>query len=188
MSAPIPERIDLDDVVLRTYTPDDVPALARSMAETYDQLHPWLSWATPEGITEDACRRFVEATVSQRAAGTDFNFGIFPNSSTDDGSRVLGACGLHDRIGPGVLEIGYWLHVDATGKGLMTRVAGALTDLALSRPDIERVEIHCDETNLASAAVPRRLGYELVSVGPSVRPGGAADSGRHLFWARYAPS
>ena len=80
------------------------------------------------------------------------------------------------------------LHVDATGKGLMTRVAGALTDLALSRPDIERVEIHCDETNLASAAVPRRLGYELVSVGPSVRPGGAADSGRHLFWARYAPS
>jgi RimJ/RimL family protein N-acetyltransferase len=177
----LPDRIDLGDVVVRAFTRDDVPALARAMAESFEHLHPWLSWATAEGITEDACGRFVEGATARRAAGTDAEYGIFTRD--DDGRGVLGGCGLHDRIGPGALELGYWLHVDATGQGLMTRVVAAVGDLALDQPGIDRVEIHCDEANLASAAIPRRVGYTLVGVEPTVRPGGPAGSGRHLIWA-----
>jgi RimJ/RimL family protein N-acetyltransferase len=184
VSFELPVRVDLGDAVVRTWTVDDAPALARAMAESYDHLHPWMSWATPEGITEDVCRRFIEGDIAQRAAGADANFGIFPDPADSGGPTVLGGCGLHDRIGPGAIEIGYWLHVAATGKGLMTRVAGTLTDIALARPDIDRVEIHCDEANLASAAVPRRLGYTLIRVEPTVRPGGPASSGKHMIWAR----
>ncbi len=179
-----PEHIDLADVVVRAYTRDDVSALARAMAESLDHLHPWMAWATPEGTTEDACRRFIDDEDARRAAGTDANFGIFSNPVDGHAATVLGGCGLHDRIGPGAVEIGYWLHVDATGKGLMTRVAGALGDFVLAQGGIDRVEIHCDEANQASAAVPRRLGYTLIGVEPTVRPGGPAGSGRHMIWAR----
>lgn len=178
-----PRRIELGDVVVRSYTHDDVSALTRAMAESYDHLHPWMSWATPDGTTEDALGKFIDNDAAQREAGTDANFGIFPKTDGGQGATVLGGCGLHDRLGPGAIEIGYWLHVAATGKGLMTRVADALTDLALAQPDIDRVEIHCDEANLASAAIPRRLGYTLLRVEPSVRPGGPAGSGKHMIWA-----
>lgn len=183
--ATVPDRIALDEVVLRRFDPTDAPALARAMRESYDHLHPWLAWATTEGVTETGARRFIEIAQSQLAVGTDANFGVFASSGDAEatGPVVLGGCGLHDRVGPGALEIGYWLHVEATGRGLMTRVVGALTELALDRLGCRRVEIHTDVANTASAAVPRRLGYTLVDVRPTVRPGGPAGSGRHEIWA-----
>jgi RimJ/RimL family protein N-acetyltransferase len=45
--------------------------------------------------------------------------------------------------------------------GYATSAAGALTGVALSLPGVTRVEIRCDVANLASASVPRRLGYRL---------------------------
>jgi ribosomal-protein-serine acetyltransferase len=45
-------------------------------------------------------------------------------------------------------------------------VTAALTDVAFTRGDIERVEIHHDRANAASAGVPRALGYELVRERP----------------------
>lgn len=194
MEPRLPERFDLDDVVVRRFTPDDVPALVRATHQSYDHLHPWMSWATPEGTTEAALRRFVDESVALPAHGPEATFGIFAkrtsapsaSESRSGDERLLGSCGLHDRVGPGAIEIGYWLHVDAIGHGLMTRVVGALTDLALASGDIGRVEIHCDEANLASAAVPRRLGYTLITVRTTDRPGGAADTGRQMIWA-YGP-
>ena len=63
-------------------------------------------------------------------------------------------------------EIGYWLRDDATGRGFVTAAAGALTDAGVALDGIERVEIHCDEANVRSAAVPRRLGYRLDRIEP----------------------
>lgn len=183
MAHAFPGRIDIDDAVVRLFTPDDVPALARAVTESLDHLHPWLAWATPDGVTDTACRRFVAGATAQAEAGTDANYGIFAAPDDPEDRRVLGGCGLHDRIGPGALELGYWLHVDATGRGLMTRVVAALTDGALALPDIDRVEIHTDEANRASAAVPRRVGFTLVATVPTVRPGGPAGSGKHQIWA-----
>ncbi|WP_019229166.1 GNAT family N-acetyltransferase, partial [Sedimentibacter sp. B4] len=67
---------------------------------------------------------------------------------------------LHRRVGPDGLEIGYWLDAAHTGVGLATEAVGGLTAVALALPEVERVEIHTDEGNARSAAVPRRLGYQ----------------------------
>ena len=72
---------------------------------------------------------------------------------------VVGSTGFHRRRGPGALEIGYWVHRDHIRKGFATEIAGSLTNVAFTVPDIERVEIHHDKANIASAGVPRSLRY-----------------------------
>ena len=67
----------------------------------------------------------------------------------------------------------------------MTALASALTDVGLELEGIERIEIHCDVANAASAAVPRRLGYRLDGVIDKT-PLAPAESGRHQIWVRPA--
>ncbi len=55
--------------------------------------------------------------------------------------------------------IGYWIHVDHTGQGYATETSAALTKVAFLIEGMDRVEIHCDPANAASAAIPRKLGY-----------------------------
>ncbi|WP_282204335.1 GNAT family protein [Kitasatospora fiedleri] len=64
--------------------------------------------------------------------------------------------------------------------------ARALTTLPAGLPTVDRVEIHCDEANLRSAAVARRLGYRLDRVeAAGVRA--PAESGRGMVWAWDCP-
>jgi RimJ/RimL family protein N-acetyltransferase len=90
-------------------------------------------------------------------AGEDWPFGVFDPSET----RVLGGAGLHTCDAPDTLAIGYWIRTDATGHGLATEAAAAMCGAAFARPQVARVEIHCDADNLGSAAIPPRLGFQL---------------------------
>ncbi len=99
---------------------------------------------------------------------------------TEDGP-VIGGFSLHRRVGPDGLEIGYWLDQAHTGTGLATEVARVLTEVALALPEIERVEIHTDEGNARSAAVPQRLGYRLARVDP-FEPRTPTETGRLQVW------
>ena len=45
------------------------------------------------------------------------------------------------------------------------------------------VEIHCDEANVRSAAVPRRLGYTLAELRDKP-PATPAERGREMVWIR----
>jgi RimJ/RimL family protein N-acetyltransferase len=91
--------------------------------------------------------------------------------------------GLHRRIGPRALEIGYWTHVNHAGRGYMTAAAKAITHVAEALDDIDRVEIHTDEANVRSAAIPPKLGYRLDRV-DTRRPEAPAESGRLQIWVR----
>jgi len=73
--------------------------------------------------------------------------------------RIAGSIGLMARIGPGGLEIGYWVHQAYTRRGLATAGSAALVEQAFAIPGIERVEIVHDELNVASGGIPRKLGF-----------------------------
>ena len=94
---------------------------------------------------------------------------------------MLGGCGLHDRLGPQAREIGYWRRAGVEGRGIVTASVVALTEAAFTIPGTERVEIHCDEANTASAAVARRAGYRLdrIEDTPVRAP---AELGRQQVW------
>ncbi len=173
-----PESIDLGDIVVRRWQPDDLMARFAAVTRSYRALYLWMEWAC-EPITLDQQRAYGETmALSWPDPEGSCTYGIF-----DSGGAVLGAIGLHDNLGPGALQIGYWCHIDHVGRGIITRSAAALTDIALALPGIERVEIHCDKANVRSAAVARRLGYRLDRAEP--RPVSApAESGLLRVWIK----
>lgn len=165
-------------MVLRSYTPDDAPGLAAAAAASLDHLAPWMPWATREGVTVEAMQTFITDTTARAADGSEAVYGLFDPT---DGT-CLGGCGLHDRLAePGGIEVGYWLRVDATGRGLMTRVVGALCEVGLGLDGVTRIEVRCDATNARSAGVPRRLGFTLAGLEPRT-PAAPADSDREMVW------
>jgi RimJ/RimL family protein N-acetyltransferase len=188
-----PERIDVDEFHLRRYTLADVESMHEAIKASFAEIHPWMPWCVEPVKIEDQ-REFVEGTFPKWMTGEAFNYAIFDSDEAETQAQArtrtqaqprtrtqIGALSLMDRLGPGGLEIGYWLRTDATGRGVMTRAVGRLTEVGLALPGIERIEIHCDEANVRSAAVPRRLGYRLDRIEDDTveAPG---DTGRSMFW------
>jgi RimJ/RimL family protein N-acetyltransferase len=171
-----PERIDVDEFHLRRYTRHDAEALHEAIKATYAELHPWMPWCVAPVEIEDQ-REFIERGFLSWATGRAFDYGIY----NGDGA-FIGAISLMDRVGPGGLEIGYWLRTDATGKGVISRATARLTEIALGLPRIERVEIHCDAANARSAGVPIRLGFRLETIVEGLEPKAPGETGRGMVW------
>ncbi len=89
-------------------------------------------------------------------SGGDAEYGVFVDRD------VVGAVSLLRRRGPGVLEIGYWIHVGWLRRGLALEAARLLTEAVFAVPAAEAVEIVHDRANAASEAIPRRLGFCVV--------------------------
>jgi RimJ/RimL family protein N-acetyltransferase len=70
-----------------------------------------------------------------------------------------------EHLRPWMAWIG-WVHPHFTRRGLATTAVRLLTDTALTLPGITHVEIHHDKANVASAGVPRRLGFWLLAEVP----------------------
>jgi RimJ/RimL family protein N-acetyltransferase len=155
-----PERLELPGGQLLVRT--DAARTARAMAAinaSLDHLRPWMAWAQ-EPASEASLGTFFAASRAAWDARREFGYSIVDADDTE----VLGGCGLHGRLGPHGLEIGYWVRVDQAGRGVATEAAGALTDAAFGIPGIERVRIRCEEANVASARVPEKLGYTFLGL------------------------
>lgn len=179
-----PERLPAGAVSLRRPQAEDAPRLADAVAASLSHLRPWMPWADQNATRAEFQRERIGDADMAWQLGTDFLYLVIG----PDSPEIVGCFGLHRRRGPGVLEMGYWLHARHTGKGYATAAAGALTRAALALPGVHTVEIRCDEANHASAAVPRRLGYRLLRV-DDVPIEAPSETGRQLVWAcAAAPS
>lgn len=156
----LPEQIEGRGVLLRRWRADDAEALGEAVAESVEHLRPWMPWISQEPQTLEQRRAMIERWAQEWASGGDVFMGVFAED------RIAGGCGLHQRIGPGGLEIGYWIHPAFTRRGLATSAAALLTEAAFSVPGIDHVEIHHDKANRASAGIPRRLGFRFCGETP----------------------
>ncbi len=62
------------------------------------------------------------------------------------------------------IEIGYWLIEKMTRKGIASMATRKMINLAFRNMDMNRVQIRCGVGNEKSAAIPKRLGFELEGV------------------------
>jgi len=159
-----PRRIESRRLILRCWEAADAPLFEAALRASRDHIGAWISPAWDEPSELDGIARRLEQFRAEFQAGIGFVYAMLDATETE----VLGEAGLMPRIGPGALEIGYWVHADHVGRGLATEATHALTLAGLALSEVERIEIHCDPANVPSAAVPRRLGYRLTRPpGPS---------------------
>lgn len=178
---PPPELIHCGLVVLRRSRPADAHRVAEAVSQSLAHLRPFMPWASPDAARADMQAGRLHTVDEAWLAGTGFEYSIFDPDDEPDTAPVLGGIGLHRRIGPGGIEMGYWVHVGHTRRGYVGAAAKALTGTGLALPDVDRVEIHCDQANTASAAIPRKLGYRLDRLDDR-EPMAPAETGRHQIW------
>jgi ribosomal-protein-serine acetyltransferase len=171
----LPTSISTPRLVLRQWSDDDVDHLAGAIRASLDHLRPWMSWVAMEPLSRVRRLDMIRQFRNDQAAGGDSVFGAFV------GEVIVGGCGLHRRGGPGVLEIGYWVHSDHLRLGYATEIAAALTAAAFDESGIETVEIHHDKANSISGKVPEGLGYQLIAERPS-EIAAPSDSGVTCIW------
>jgi RimJ/RimL family protein N-acetyltransferase len=172
---------------------DDAGAIAAAVGVSLEHLRPWMPWATPEAA--DLRTQLVRVAEADELwdTGTGFIYVIIARDTEPGGplsqagyggdpdGEFVGTIGMHRRAVDDAVEIGYWIAADKTRRGYATAAARVLTPVALELSGTRRVEIHCDEANTASAAIPRKLGYRLDRVEAHEReaPG---ERGRRMIW------
>jgi RimJ/RimL family protein N-acetyltransferase len=148
-------RIITTRLVIRCLEPMDVPLIHTAVNQSLEHLLPWMLWAKQEPVSLQERIEYLRIVRGKFDLGMDYAYGIFNRS----GTILVGAAGLHTRLGQGVREIGYWIHKEYLNQGYATETSAALTRAAFEIDHVTRVEIHCDPRNIRSAAVPRKLGY-----------------------------
>lgn len=173
MVVQLPTELDGERVKLRCWRVDEADTLSALVHANLDHLRPWMPWVATEPLTLAERRDLIAGWDREREAGGDAIYGIHVDG------EAIGGCGLHRRIGPDGLEIGYWVAQPHCWHGYASEAAAVLTAAALSIAGIRRVEIHHDRENIASAGVPRRLGYRFIGERPADEP---APGGAGISW------
>ena len=167
------EIIVADGLVLRRWQPGDAPRILAAIERSLTELRRFMPWAM-ETPTLESVGSYLEIAWSPPES---FGYGLIA------AGEAVGGFGLHARRGPGILEIGYWVRSDCTGRGYATAGAGALTSTAFEHfAGVDRVEIRCDPANVASARVAEKLGYRL-DVAIPVEVEAEAQTGVQQVWA-----
>ena len=150
-----PHRIETERTIIRCFDPNDASLMLCTLEKNLDHLRPWMDWAAREPESLEAKRDRLQKNRDAFAAGTDFTYGVFNKTETE----LIGGTGLHPRIGPNAVEIGYWISIAATNQGIATEVSAALTRVAFEISCVDKVQIRCDPKNVRSSRVPEKLGF-----------------------------
>ena len=143
--------------MIRRFSPADATQLHEAILDSLEHLTPWIPWAALEPLDLADREKLIADWQERWQTGEDFKFGVFENG------RLVGGCGLHRRIGPGGLEIGYWTRAGETGRGIAGEAARCLVDGAFSMSRVGYIEVHHDVANVASGRIPERLGFSFVT-------------------------
>jgi RimJ/RimL family protein N-acetyltransferase len=152
---PAPYRIDTDRLVIRCYELGDAPLMKEAIDASLAHLRPFMAWIDDEPQSVEQKAELIERFRAAFDSGEAFVYGIFDRGE----SQLLGGSGLHARVGPGGLEIGYFVRASATRQGIATECAAALTRVGFEVCDADRIEIRIDPNNQKSFGVPQKLGF-----------------------------
>lgn len=184
---PPPYRILTRRLEVRCYGPGDAQALCDAMADGVAHLHPWMPWAQAEPVPVEEKVALLRTFRGRFDLDQDWVYGAFDRARP---GLLLGGTGLHPRVGPGAVEIGYWVRSGHERRGIATEMASAMTRAAFGHLALARAEIRCDVRNLPSAAIARKLGYreEGCLRGRSTAVGGGDQQVFGMIAAEYPSS
>jgi RimJ/RimL family protein N-acetyltransferase len=124
---------------------DDVVAILRA-----PRMRDFL--ALPDPYTREDAEEFVRDVAQRgRSEGTSLDCAVVAS----EGGRLVGSAAL--RLGPDA-DVGYWVAPAAQGNGYAAEATRMLARWGFAQR-LARIELHCDERNLASARTALRAGF-----------------------------
>ncbi|MCC9881081.1 GNAT family N-acetyltransferase, partial [Streptococcus agalactiae] len=75
--------------------------------------------------------------------------------------KVIGSVDFNHRHEDDIFEIGYLLHPDYWGQGIVPEAASALVEIGFTLLGLHKIELGCYDYNKQSQAVARKLGFTL---------------------------
>jgi RimJ/RimL family protein N-acetyltransferase len=156
----IPEALETERLALRASRAGQGPALHEAMAESFDQLRPWMPWARAMQTPEQS-ESFAREAHAKWLARETIDFSWYRKS---DG-LLVGRGGLHtiDWTVP-KFEIGYWVRSSCARSGYATEATVRLSEFARDRLGARRLEITSDARNAASRRVAEKSGFTLEGI------------------------
>jgi ribosomal-protein-serine acetyltransferase len=147
--------VALDDTAdLRPLEPHQSLLFLTLIEREREHLGTWLPWGA-EIDTEEKARAFVQRYADRQAADQGRACAIWL-----DGEMVGGALFRTFDTKSGNCELGVWLAVHATGRGLISKACNILIDWAFHERGMFRVEWHVASGNALSIRVAERLGMQ----------------------------
>jgi RimJ/RimL family protein N-acetyltransferase len=181
-------RIETARISLRCLEPRHLPLLSRALDESLDHLRPWMPWAAHEPAPEAQRLERLRTFRGHFDLGSDYAYGLFDKA----GAALLGVAALKLSTVVDERELGYWLHVAHTGRGLMHEAGLALLRVAFELEPLDAVDIRVEPENLRSARVAERLGFGEPVIDPLSATGPDGDKRDTLVYSlsrvQYATS
>ena len=152
-----PDSFETERLTIRSPLPGDGAELQAAVAETIEDLRPWMPWADHVPTVEED-----EELVRQARARFLQREDLWMLLLLKGTHTLVGGSGLH-AINWDVprFEIGYWVRRRFAGQGYITEAVRGITRFAFGTLGARRVEIRCDGRNERSQAVAKRAGYTL---------------------------
>jgi len=155
----IPNKIETKNLRLQMPEAGWGIKLHEAILDGYDDYIEWLTWPAKQPSVEDVevdCRKHHADFITREF----IRYLIIEKSSGD----VVGRCAFPSfQANWEVPQFGvsYFIRKSARRKGYATEASKAMTGLAFAKLGAKKVEIYCDEDNVASCKIPEKLGFEL---------------------------
>lgn len=148
----------MSNITLIPATPRYAQDLFKVVDANRDYIGQWLPWAYTTTTVDDEIQ-FLRMMADKEALGS-----VYMRAIQLDG-EVVGAIDLHNVTREHRhAEIGYFLGVNASGKGVMHRALAQLEDLGFDQLGMNKINILAATDNLPSRHVAERANYHLDGV------------------------
>lgn len=145
-------KID-NDLSLKLIDLTDTAKVFELTNQSRGYLREWLPWLDSTTMIQDT-QNFISGCLKGYSENRNLTTVILYNG------EIVGTAGFNQMNWSNkTAQIGYWLSEPYQGKGIMTRVAKALTDYAFRELKLNKVEIRAAAENNKSRAIPERLGF-----------------------------
>ncbi|MGT2667022.1 GNAT family N-acetyltransferase [Streptococcus rifensis] len=168
-------RLETERLLLRPLTEEDAPAIFAytSLAEV----------ARLSGLPVATSTAVVQDQLRQRIA--DAQMGAYPPPYVilfKETNRLVGTIGFSRRLHESCLAIGYSLHPDYWGQGLMVEAGKVFVQEAFNSLSIDTIELYTYAFNHQSRRVAEKLGFQQERLYPHDRK----IDGQVVHIAQYA--
>lgn len=151
-----PELIQTDRLLLRRFNRRDVGTLHQSVITSLPELQRWLPWARADYNRGDAAA-YIRDSIAAWKEDKAYDYSV---RLTSDQNRHVANVSIWPLTRSGhVGEIGYWVHSEEAGRGIVTEACDAVIGVGFNDLHLHKINLRIAAGNVASERVALKLGF-----------------------------